>query len=384
MRTSSRLLVLSVLAFVGLGLPKSAFGVAWPSAARDLSRPLAQLGSVITVYIIGYFLTAVTSGDLARRVGAGRLLAAGAVLASVALIGYAAGPSWHWLLASAIGLGAAGGWIDAGINAHVARRHGPRAMGYLHAGFGIGATLGPAGTTALLAAGASWRWGFAVLAAGQGLLAISFVATRRDWDAAGTGSEPVRARATRRLPLLAALAMFALYAGVEVGTGQWAFTLLSEGRGTSPAVAGLAVTAFWGGLTLSRIGLGVAGHRAAPERVLSVSALGALIGVLAVWWSPVGWVGPAGLVVMGVALGPIFPLQTTLTPRRTGEAFTSVAVGYQLAAATVGGALVPGGLGALVAWHGIEVVGPVLAVSTALLVISIEVLRRMDKTKAPA
>lgn len=377
MHTRTKLLVLSVLAFVGLGLPKSAFGVAWPSVAADFARPLAELGAVITAYIIGYFLSALTSGDLARRVGAGRVLAAAGVLATVALIGYAAASAWLWLLVSAVGLGVSGGWIDAGINAHVARRHGPRAMGYLHAGFGIGATLGPAGITALLDAGTSWRWGFAALAVGQGVLAGFFLLARDGWNEADAANRPDRPRPAQRAPLVAALTMFALYAGVEVGTGQWAFTLLSEGRGIPTTLAGLAVTGFWAGLTVARLALGAFGHRVVPERVLAVSVVLALGAALALWWNPAGWAGPAALIVMGLALGPIFPLQTTLTPQRTGEAFTSLAVGYQLAAATVGGAVVPGGLGLLVAWQGLEVVGPVLAVATALLAVSIEVLRRL-------
>lgn len=384
MRTSAKLLVLSVVAFVGLGLPKSAFAVAWPSVAFDFGRPLAELGAVITVYIIGYFGSALASGDLARRLGAGRVLTAGAALATAALAGYALTPSWPGLIISVIALGVSGGWIDAGINAHVARRHGPRAMGYLHAGFGVGATLGPAGMTALLGAAVSWRWGFAFLAVGQGLLAGFFLRTSREWNTAGDSLVAGRPRPARRGALVAALTMFAVYAGVEVGTGQWAFTLLTEGRGVTTTHAGLAVTAYWGGLTLSRLALGAFGHRAAPDRILSGGAAIALMSALALWWSPVPWVGTAGLIVMGVALGPIFPLQTSLTPRRTGEAFTSVAVGYQLAAATLGGALVPGGLGLVVGRHGLEVVGPVIAAAAALLVASIEVLRRLGEAKAPA
>ncbi|MDH3398489.1 MAG: hypothetical protein OEM81_11770, partial [Acidimicrobiia bacterium] len=75
-------------------------------------------------------------------------------------------------------------------------------------------------------------------------------------------------------------------------------------------------------------------------------------------------------------LGPIFPLQTTLTPSRVGAAFTPTAVGYQLAAATAGAAVIPGGLGILVTHFGLEVVGVVLVVTAVMMAGSIEVLSR--------
>lgn len=171
--------------------------------------------------------------------------------------------------------------------------------------------------------------------------------------------------------------MFALYSGVEVGTGQWAYTLLTEGRGVSTAAAGGAVTAFWAGLTISRLGLGAIGHRVSIHRLLGSSSVLVLVGAGALWLNPVEWAGLVGLVVMGLALGPIFPLQTTLTPSRVGVAYTPTAVGYQLAAATVGAAVVPGGLGILVSRFGLEVVGVVLVVTAVLLVGAIEALRRI-------
>ena len=169
-----------------------------------------------------------------------------------------------------------------------------------------------------------------------------------------------------------------MYAGVELGTGQWAYTLLTEGRGVSTAAAGVAVTAFWAGLTVSRLALGVIGHRVAIQRLLGGSSLLVLLGVVAFWLNPVEWVGLLGLVVMGLALGPIFPLQTTLTPSRVGVAYTPTAVGYQLAAATVGAAVIPGGLGIVVSRFGLEVVGVVLMVTAVLLAGSIELLRRLS------
>jgi fucose permease len=380
MRKSFGLLALSVAAFVALGMPKSAFGIAWPSVAGDFDRSVGDLGLVITVYVVGYFLASVSTGFITRRFSMGSLLMVAAGLATVSLVGYATASRWMWLLIAALGLGLAGGLIDVGVNAVVAVRHGPRAMGMLHAGFGIGATLGPLMMTTLVETDASWRIGFVVLAVAQGVLAIFYLRTRKEWNIEPPGDDSSQTvRADRKPVLWGALVMFALYSGIEVGTGQWAYTLLTEGRGVSTAAAGGAVTAFWAGLTISRLGLGAIGHRVPIHRLLGGSSLLVLMGAVAFWLNPVEWVGLVGLVVMGLALGPIFPLQTTLTPNRVGVAYTPTAVGYQLAAATVGAAVIPGGLGLLVSGSGLEIVGVVLVATTALLVVSIEVLRRIGE-----
>ncbi len=382
MRKSFGLLALSVAAFVALGMPKSAFGVAWPSVATEFDRSVGDLGLVITIYIVGYFVASVGTGLMTRRFSVGSLLLVAAGVATVSLVGYAVATEWLWLLLSAVGLGLAGGFIDAGVNAVVAVHHGARAMGMLHAGFGIGATLGPLVMTTLIETDTSWRIGFVILAIAQGVLALFYLRTRREWnveppkvDQAGTvGTD-------RKAVLWGALTMFALYSGVEVGTGQWAYSVLTEGRGVSTAAAGGAVTAFWAALTVSRLGLGVIGHRVSIDRLLGSSSLLVLVGVVVFWLNPAEWAGPAALVVMGLALGPIFPLQTTLTPQRVGVAYTPTAVGYQLAAAMVGAAVIPGGLGILVSQLGLEVVGSVLVVTAVLLVGSIEMLRRLGRTK---
>jgi fucose permease len=379
MRRTLGFLALSITTFVLLGMPKSAFAVAWPSVAGDFGRSIGDLGLVITVYVIGYFLSSIATGGLSRRFQMGPPLMVAAALATASLVGYAVAASWGWLLVAAAGLGLAGGIIDAGVNAVVAVRHGARAMGMLHAGFGVGATLGPLMMTTLIETDASWRIGFGLLAVGQGVLALLYVKTRSRWDVV---VDPVDLSASagpgRRGVMMGALTVFALYSGVEVGAGQWAYSLLTEGRGMSTAAAGLAVSAFWGALTVSRLGLGLFGHRVPADRLLGAGSTMALVGVTAFWWNPVSWVGPLGLVVAGFALGPIFPLQTTLTPSRVGVAYTPTAVGYQLAAATVGAAAVPGGMGLLVSRFGLEVVGGVLVVTAVLMVGSIEMLRRAN------
>ena len=146
-------------------------------------------------------------------------------------------------------------------------------MGIIHTGFGVGSTLGPLLVTLLIAVGWSWRIAFGALSVAELMLAIAFIATVSaiESNERESGSRP--SVANNGLVLALSLTVFFLYAGVAAGTGAWSYSLLTEGRGISTGVAGVAVAAYWGGVTAGRVALGVFGNRIQPNRVLTMSAI---------------------------------------------------------------------------------------------------------------
>src|SRR3954454_2908681 len=91
-----------------------------------------------------------------------------------------------------------GGAIDRSLIAYAAAHFSPRAMNWLHACFGIGATLGPAIMTGVIVGGQSWRIGYVIVGAMQLALAVCFVVTRQLWRGPAlstTDPEPVRGAA---------------------------------------------------------------------------------------------------------------------------------------------------------------------------------------------
>ncbi|MEX1286939.1 MAG: MFS transporter, partial [Acidimicrobiia bacterium] len=263
-------------------------------------------------------------------------------------------------------LGGGGGVVDAGLNAHVALERGARVMHLLHASFGVGATTGPALMTLFVVGSTSWRWGFAAIGVVQLLLGVLYLRTRKAW---GAPEPPVPGRRRVDGAVVLSLAVFAVYTGLEVAAGQWAFSVLSEGRGVSAGAAGLAVTGFWGALTLGRLVAGAAGERWRPGATLSAGLALSVLGTVLFWWAPVMWVGAVGLLVVGLGLAPIFPMLTLLTPMRVGRERSTTVIGYQLTAASIGAVALPGGIGWLVGRLGLEVVAPVLVGAAVVLVV---------------
>jgi fucose permease len=338
---------------------------------------------MITITIgTNYGLVSLAIGWITKRFPAGRLLVVATLGAAGSLVVFAVADGWWWYLLAAVPLGVAGGSIDAVGNAYVAVRHGPRAMGAIHAAFGFGAMLAPLFMTILFSLGLSWRIGFVVLAVAELVLSGAL------WWVAGTirlpmeGLKEAPKRLGRRRLLGMSIWVFFIYAGVEGGTGLWAFTLLTEGQGLSETVAGVAVAAHWAALFVSRLAIGVLGDRLPANRTVTLSVVGIAAGLWLMWWDPAPLVSIAGLVLAGFANGPVFPFEVLLTARRFGEQFTPWAVGYQLSAATFSIAIVPAVIGLFINARGPLVIAPILAVLAVVMAASVEGLRVMSQRDA--
>jgi fucose permease len=171
------------------------------------------------------------------------------------------------------------------------------------------------------------------------------------------------------------MALFFVYVGLEAAAGQWSFSLFTLARDTPTTIAGVLVSAYWGSLTVGRLFFGVIATRFSSDALLRVCMAIAVVAAGLIWLNlPIlSWLA---LAILGLVLAPIFPVLIADTPARLGVTQTANAVGFQVAAAVLGGAVLPAGVGILAARLSLEVVGPcLLGLGVAQLVLH-EVLIR--------
>lgn len=388
------LLVLAYLSFVSLALPDSLIGVAWPPMRASLGQPVSALGLLPPVGVAAYLVSSTATGFVLARTGMGWLLAGSTALSAAALAGFGLA-SRFWAVVGAIGLlGLGSGAIDAGLNAHAARRFGARHISWMHAAYGLGAATGPLVVVATIGAGRSWRWAFAAVAATQAVLAAAFALTARRWEDRAPG--PRRGRATGaprqvrrgrgRHPLrLGAVwqgaAAFAVQTGIESAAPLWAVVYLTGGRGLPAAPAGMTVAGYWAAMCAGRLVLGPLAERVGAWPVLTGGVTGVAGGALLVTLPGPAWQAVAGLVVVGFAAAPVFPLLTLTTADRVGGAHADTTVGVQVAASSLGAAAIPALVGTLIGTFG----PPALAPSLLVLALTMALIyRRLRPTPPPA
>ena len=406
------ILLLAYLAFVSLGLPDTVFGVAWPSLRAGFDISPSAMGAVLAAGMSGYFLSGLWAGGAVARLGVGGVLTLSSALVAVALFGFALAPSWTVFFPFGAVMGLGSGAIDSGLNGYAARHFSVRHVNWLHGFWGVGASIGPALMTFVIAQGHGYRAGYALLGAVLGGMALLFLITRQRWDDArpsaaaaagkdtatgvtaggheGAGaSTPPKPQpegigaALRNGRVWLQVLIFFLYTGVESTVGQWCFSWLRDRRGLGIEAAGSWTSAYWASLTVGRIVLGSVVDRVGPDRMLRAATVGAVIGV-SVFVSAGGPLGNLGLLLLGASLAPLFPTLMARTPARVGDGVAHHAVGFQVSAATLGSTLVPSLVGFLVARHGLGAVGGVIVTVALALLVSHEVLLGAARRVRPA
>ena len=376
------LVALAYLGFVSLGLPDGLHGVAWPFIRATFRLPIDALGALLVMFTVGYLLSSFSSGWLLARMNVGVLLALSCLLMAASLTGYALTPRWLWMVVLGVVAGMGSGAIDAGLNTYAATRFSPRTVNWLHACYGVGAATGPAIMTTVLNAGHPWRWGYAIVAFSQLVMAVAFGLTRHRWATGSGNAQASRAapaasgRATLRLPAVwLSVATFFVYTGLESAAGTWAFSLFTEGRAVAIREAGLWVSIYWGSLTAGRLVFGFVAEWRAARLLLRLCLISIALGATLIWLNASTLSSFLGLALIGFAAGPIFPSLIAATPARVGERHTANAVGLQIAAAVLGASLLPAAVGVAANRLGLESVGPALLSAALILIALHEVLR---------
>jgi len=355
------LIVLAYTGFVSLGLPDAVIGVAWPSVRDRFGLQQGTVGVLFIATSTSYFISSFFAGRLTNRLGIGVLLAASTGLVASAMFSFALAPAWLLFLGAGLMHGLGSGAIDAGLNGYAAHSLSARHMNWLHACYCLGAMLGPFLMTAVLGGGRPYQVGYAVVGSVLGTLSLLFLMTRSKWGTAKSSEDHPHGAvsswsALSNLNVLFSMAVFFLNTGLEATFSQWTYTVLTESRSVAPAVAGVAVGLFWGFLGLGRVVFGLVAERIGIDRLLRFSLTGAALGAV-VFALPLG-VGGAyfGLALGGFGLAPVFPCLMTRTPQRLGTQLSAHAVGFQVGAAMIGAAAVPGAIGLIAQTFGLSVV----------------------------
>ena len=101
--------------------------------------------------------------------------------------------------------------------------------------------------------------------------------------------------------------------------------------------------------------------------MLRAAMLGCILGAALIWTPatvpgldlPISFLG---LALLGFFMAPLFPLSISDTPHLVGTKHAANAIGFQISAASLGFATLPGLAGFMAERLGLEVIGPVLVV----------------------
>ena len=379
------LILLIFVAFIALGMPDGLLGVGWPSIRASFNVPIDALGALLFVSMIGYLTTSFLSGELTRRWGVGRLLIVSCALTGAGLIGYTLVPQWWMMVALGLAAGMGAGGIDSSLNAYVARHYSAGLMQWLHASYGVGVTAGPLIMTAALTNFRDWRLGYLLVGAVQLVLAVTFWITLPIWQQ--NNSAPVETPAEpqpevnlgqtlKRHRVWLSMLLFFFYVGSEVIMGTWVYSLLTEGRGVNPQLAGYFAGSYWFTFTVGRILAGLVTRKINIQSLVKVCIIASILAGVILGLNISAWVNLAAVAVIGFAFAPIFPGLISGTPGRVGQQHSNNTIGMQTAAGSLGGTALTSLVGVLARSYGLEVVPAAMVAFLACLLVGYIIFER--------
>ena len=349
------LLAIIYVSFISLGLPDSLLGSAWPSMYEGLNVPVSYAGIISMIISAGTVISSLQSDRLNRLLGTGKVTAISVGMTAAALFGFSISDSYWMLCLWAIPYGLGAGSVDAALNNYVALHYASRHMSWLHCMWGVGTSVGPYVMSTALTHGQTWNMGYRYIALFQMALTAVLVFSIPVWKKAfAAETTPVGNADTKNsskpltLPQIVAIPgakevmlTFFCYCSLEATTGLWAASYLVLHGGLAAETAAAFASLYYLGITLGRA---VSGFITFKLDDVAMVRLGyTIMGIgLACVLLPLGTpLTLAGLVLLGVGSGPVYPCLIHSTPVHFGADRSQAIIGVQMAAAYTGTCLMP-------------------------------------------
>ena len=377
-----RLLVIIYIAFIGLGLPDSLFGTAWPAIYADLQLPFSYGSFVTTLVFFGTMISSMFSAKLINRFGTGKVAAVSTLLTAIAMLGYSFVPNYIFLLLCALPLGLGAGAIDTSLNNYIAVHYSAKHMNFLHCFYGIGITVSPIILAKTMEAASGWRNGYRIAFAIQILITLLLFVTLPWWRKRGRNQEDNEEQvlvlslkeimATPGIKLIWIL--FVATCAIECTCGTWGGTYLVEAHAMNPDTAAGLILFYFLGVALGRFVAGILSEWMRVYRIICFGMIVIVIGCILLFVAKSTVILVIGLALIGIGNGPMFPNFNYITPLLYGEDKSPALIGTEYTSASIATMTVPIIVGQIAAKIGFVIFPYVIAISIVIMAIAFGLL----------
>ena len=381
------LLVVIYIAFIGLGVPDSLIGSAWPAIHTQLNIPVEAV-SVITFLISGCtVLSSMFSAKILNKLGTAKVTAFSTAMTAASLLGFSFTSSFCFMIPLAIVLGLGAGAIDSGLNNYVALHCKASHMNFLHCFYGVGVSLSPYLMSQALN-NIGWRGGYRYAFYVQLGITILLILSVPLWKKTSVAQEQEEEKNVNLTLLQMAkmsevrlvwIIMLATNA-IEYACGVWGSTYLVEEKGFEPQYGAIALTIYYVGMSIGRFVSGLLADKISTWKRIGIGTVILAPAVVIMLLPLHGAVSVAGLFLIGLGNGSIYPNMIHLTPHNFGKEASQSVMGSQIAFAYIGVMLAPPAVSLVSGLFGIKVYPVILAVLYVSMVIVLKCfVRRLKK-----
>ena len=343
----------------------------------DLQTPISAAGILSIIASLGTIVSSLCTPKVLRILGTGKLVAYSIALTAIASIGYGFADSFNILCLWAIPMGIGAGAIDVAMNNFAAIYLESKHTNWLHASWGIGATLGPSLLSFSILTGGGWRGAYEYVAIALAAIFVLILISLPLWkraEARGGLSENVTIPASSgstvpgnakvanpenaphisirealRVPgMKLSFLTFFFYSALEISTSLWCGTYLIA-CGFKPEIGAFIVSLMFASVMIGRIASGFFAIKFTDHRLIYAGIFIVSVGCLILSIPLPLNLQPACICLLGLGCAPVYPSLIHATPARFGESLSSQAISIQLAGSYIGSILMPPAFGLVAA-----------------------------------
>ena len=381
------LLIVIFIDFIGLGIPDSLFGAAWPAINSDFGLPISAANAVTVTMTVCSIISSLMSSKLTEKFSTSKIAAVSTALTAVGLFGFSISKNIYMMFFFTLFLGFGAGAIDAVLNNYVAVHYRASHMNFLHCFYGIGVTLSPY-LMSLALKNRSWQSGYHLAFIIQLVISIIAFASLPLWQKNGRLSESSDKKSEKssfaeliKLPGIKStwLVFFGSCALEYVG-GTWSSSFLVNSRDITVDRAALFVTVYYGGIAFGRFLSGIFSSKLKPQQIILIGTILIIPAIVLVSQPFIPNLIAVGMFLIGLGNGPLYPNMVHLTPIRFGAQRSQAVMGSQMAAAYIGILSMPTLTGFLAQKFSTDIFPYCLAVLYGIMLISLIATYRAKTT----
>ena len=347
---ATALLIIIYIAFIGLGIPDSLFGTAWPAIYSEFELPIS-FGSFVTIIIsCGTVLSSVISSKIISRLGTNKVSAYSTLLTALALLGFSFAPNLWVMCFWAIILGVGAGAIDVALNNYVAIHYSATHMSFLHCFYGVGVSVSPYILSLVIAGNFGWRGGYRIAFAIQLIITLLLFLSLPLWRKAHGGENESEENTHKDLSFGSVLkipgvkmmcSLFIASCAIECTCGGWGSTFLVEYKHLPAEKAAQIIMIYYIGMTLGRFLSGVLAAKLHSWKIIKLGQIVLGLALLLLILPGGVYLCALGMFLIGLGNGPLFPNFNYLTPENFGSDISQSVIGIQMASAYIGIMIAP-------------------------------------------
>lgn len=356
------LLVFIYIFYIGLGVPDSLLGAAWPAIYSELSVPVSYASFISSIISCGTVFSSLFSTRVIAKLGTPRVTVLSTSLTAIALLGFSCSHNFLWLCICGIPLGIGAGSIDTALNNYVALHYTSMQINFLHCFYGVGVTVSPYLMSLALSDNMNWRGGYRTVFFIQLTIAALSVISLPIWKKVKQAlpqEEPIRvlslSQMLRRRKIWASCGVFLGISSLESTCLIWGSTYLSESVAMSADVAAALITFYFIGMTVGRLLSGLLTIKYSDWQIIFSGQAVIFVAIILLLMQTNAIITALGLFLIGLGNGPIFPNITHLTPGLYSKETSQSIIGIEMAFSNLSIMLTPILFGVVTTYTGVAI-----------------------------